>query len=77
MVETSGIDGAHGLPRDTRGLANEIQRIIHNVGKQRIGNTIIQNYAQRYSHRFIGRVNKEEKKSKGQKKYQDRYKFNR
>ena len=32
-VATSGIDGAHGIPRDATSLTNELQQVIHGVGK--------------------------------------------
>ena len=60
------MDGAHGLPRDATSPARELQQVIHDIGKQRIGNRIKQNFTQRYYYRVIERVDKEERKSEGQ-----------
>ena len=57
------MDGVHGLPRDATSLANELQELLHGVGKHRISKEIKQSYAQSYSHRVIKWVNNEEKKS--------------
>ena len=60
IVVTSEIDGAHGLPRDTVSFTNEIQQVLHDVGKWSIGNGIQPKSANRYSRRFIQHVNIEE-----------------
>ena len=57
-MESSEIYGAHGPPRDTTSLANEIQQVLHDAGKPRIGNLIKQEFVQRYPHRVIEQVNK-------------------
>ena len=56
----SEIDGAHGLPRDIASLTNELQQVLHGVGKQSIGNVIQPKSAQRYARRLIQLVNIEE-----------------
>ena len=38
IVATSEIDGAHGLPRDIETFTNELQQVLHDVGKIIIGN---------------------------------------
>ena len=37
IVETSKMEDARGFPRDSTSLANELQQVIHGVGKRRIG----------------------------------------
>ena len=63
METTSEIDGTHRLPIYARSLENELQKVIHDVGKRRIVNEIQPDYAYSYACRFIQRVNKEEEKS--------------
>ena len=46
-------------------LTNELQQVIHNVGKQNISNGIQSKYTQRYDHRVIKRVNREEEEAEG------------
>ena len=48
-------------------LNNELQKLLHDIGKQRTGNGIQHKSAQRYAHRVIQRVNKEEEKAEGRK----------
>ena len=52
------MDGAHGLPKYVMRLANEIQQVLHGIGKQRIVNEIKSNSAYRYDRRVIQQVNK-------------------
>ena len=59
-VETSEIDGSHGLPRDTISLANDLQQGPHVVVKLSISKKIKPSFAQRYSQRVIKGVNKEQ-----------------
>ena len=33
MMATSEVDGAHGIPRYIASLTNEIQKLLHDVGK--------------------------------------------
>ena len=72
METTSEIDGTHRLPIYARSLENELQKVIHDVGKRRIVNEIQPDYAYSYACRFIQRVNKEEEKSE-KKNIQERY----
>ena len=62
IVSTSEIEGANGLPRDTITLANKLQKVLHGVGKRRMGKQTKPNSAQRHAHRFIKWVNKVEGK---------------
>ena len=48
-------------------LTNELQQVLHNVGKQNISNGIQYKYTQGYSRRIIQRVNKEEEEAEQQK----------
>ena len=52
------MEGAHVLTRDTTSLANELQQVLHDVGKLSIVNEIKHNYSHIYSHRVIKGVNK-------------------
>ena len=54
--------GAHGLPRDIVSLTNELQQLIHDVGKQNIDNGIQPRSEQRYARGF--RKNKRDRKGK-------------
>ena len=47
---------------------NELQQVLHDVGKRRTGNGIKPKSAQRYFHRVIQRVNREEEEAEGQKR---------
>ena len=64
-MTTSEIDGAHGLPRDIPNFTNEIQQVLHDLGKQRIGKVIKPQSEKIYSRRVIKHVNKEEEKNRG------------
>ena len=33
IVATTEIEGAHGLPRDTSTISNELQQLLHGVGR--------------------------------------------
>ena len=52
-MKTSEIKVLHGLPRDIANFTNELQQVLHDVGKKRIGNGIKPQSAQRYSCRVI------------------------
>ena len=67
IVATSEIDGAHKLPRDTTSLKNELQQVLHEVGKRGIGNLTKEKITQRYDRRVIKWINREEGKGKVQK----------
>ena len=60
IVATTEIEGAHGLPMDTTTISDEIQQVLHGVGRQDANKTITQDSALRYARRVIGCVNKEE-----------------
>ena len=68
MVETSEIDGAHGLPRDTTSLTNDLKQVLHYIVKKIISNVIKHKYTQRYALRVTEWVNKEEVKVEGKKR---------
>ena len=53
ILATSGMDGAHGLPRYTISLTNELQQVLYDIGKKIIVNVIRHNYEKRYAHRVI------------------------
>ena len=53
IVSKSEIYGAHGLLRYIASFTNDIQQVIHGIGKQSIGNGIKPKSAQRNSHRVI------------------------
>ena len=57
-MTASEIDGTYGIPRDATSLDNEIQQVLHGVGKRMISKAIRHNYTQKYSHRVIKWVNK-------------------
>ena len=63
IVETSEIYGAHGIQRDIVSFTNEIQQVLHYVGKQIIGTVIQPKYAKSYARRVIQRVNIEEEEA--------------
>ena len=52
-MTTSEIDGAHGLPIDISTFTNKLQKVLHDIGQQIIGNEIKPESAQRYDHRVI------------------------
>ena len=59
IVATSEIYGAYGFPRDIASFTNEIQQVLHGVGKLISGNGIKTQSAQSYAHRLIQHVNRE------------------
>ena len=59
-MATTEIEGAHGLPRDTTNISDEIQQVLHGVGPRDANKTITPSSALRYARRVIARVNKEE-----------------
>ena len=67
MAETK-IEGAHGLPRDTNTIYDELQQVIHSVGRRDANKTIKSRSALRYVRRVIARVNKEEDNAEGHKR---------
>ena len=58
LVATSEIDDEHGISRYIGIFTNNLQQVIHDIGKQSIGNNIQPKSAQSYSHRVIKRVNR-------------------
>ena len=66
-MATSEIGGEHGIPRDIGSLTNDLQQVLHDIGKRSIGNVNQAKYVQRYAHRFIQHVNREEEEVEGQK----------
>ena len=60
------MEGAHILPRDATRLANELQKVLRDIGKLRTSKELKHNYAQSYDQRVIKWVNKEEGKPEGQ-----------
>ena len=45
ILETSEIEGARGLPRDTTSIYNELQQVLHGVGRRHANNSIKTNSA--------------------------------
>ena len=58
IVETTQLEGAHGLPRDTTTISDELQQVLHGMGRQDANKTITPDSVLRYSRRVIGCVNK-------------------
>ena len=58
MAETE-IEFAHGLPRDTNTISDELQQVLHGVGRLDTNKTIESCSALRYARRVIAHVNKE------------------
>ena len=67
-MATTEIEGAHFLPMDTTTISDEIQQVLHGVGRRESIKTIIPRSALRYAHRLIVRVNKEDENAEGQKR---------
>ena len=67
-MATTEIEGAHGLPRDTNTVSDELQHVIHGVGCRYANKTITPPSALRYARRVIPCVNKEEENAEGQKR---------
>ena len=57
-MATKEIEGAYGLPRDTNTISDELQQVLHNVGRRDVAKTITLDSALRYARRVIARVNK-------------------
>ena len=53
---------------DTTTISDELQQVLHGVGRQDANKTITPPSTIRYSHRVIARVNKEYKNVEGQKR---------
>ena len=68
IVATTEIEEAHGLPRDTNTIYDELQQVLHGVVRQVANNTITSPSALRYSRRGIACLNKEEENKEGQKR---------
>ena len=66
IVEKTEIEGARGLPRDTTTISDELQRVLHGVGRRDVAKTITPDSALRYARRVISSVNKEEDNAEGQ-----------
>ena len=60
IVAATEIEGAHGLPRDTNTISNELQQVMHGVGRRESNKTIKSRSALRYACIVITRVYKEE-----------------
>ena len=58
---------AHGLTIYAMSLANKQHQVLHGVGRLRVSKESKHNSAQRYTHRFLKEINKEDEKSEGQK----------
>ena len=57
-MATTEIEGAHGLPRDTNTIYDELQQVLHGVGRRDANKTITPDSELRYARRLIGRVNR-------------------
>ena len=66
-METSEIDGAHGIPIDIQTFTDELQQVLHDVGEQIIGNVIKPESEKSYARRLIQHVNINEEGSEIQK----------
>ena len=55
IVATTEIEGAHGLPRNTFTISDELQQVLYGVGRRDANNTITPDSALRYAHRVIAR----------------------
>ena len=56
IVATIEIEGAHGLPRDTNTISDELQQVLHGVGRRYAKKIITPDSALRYARRVIARV---------------------
>ena len=56
--------GSHGIPRDNNTISNEIQQVMHGVGRRESNKTIKSRFALRYVCIVITRVYKEEERQK-------------
>ena len=60
IVSKTEIEGANGISRDTNTIPNELQQVIHSIGRRDVNKTIKTHSALRYARRVIVCVNKEE-----------------
>ena len=67
------MDSAHGLEKGTNSLTNELQQVLHCVGKRKHLDEISPWSAIVYAHKVTRWVNEEEPKAEGQKNVQERY----
>ena len=67
-MATTEIEGAHGLPRDTSTISNELQQVLPGMGRRDANKTITPDSTLRYAYRLIARLNKEEDNAEGQKR---------
>ena len=51
------MEGVYGMPRDTISIKNDVQQVLHLVGKIRIVDEIKQNSTYKYSCRVVFGVN--------------------
>ena len=58
IVATTEIEGEIGLPRGTTTISDELQQVLHGVGRRDVTKTITSDSALRYARRVIARVNK-------------------
>ena len=58
----------NNIPRDTTTISNELQQVLHDVGRRDVTKTITPYSALRYARIVIARVNKEEENVEGQKR---------
>ena len=59
-MATSKVDGAHGIPRDIHTFTDELQQVLHDVGKKISGNCIKPSSAQGYDRILIQHANRNE-----------------
>ena len=67
-MEATEIEGAHGLPRDTTSISDELQHVLHDLGRQYPNKTIKSCYVLRYTRRVIALLIKEEENAEGHKR---------
>ena len=65
IVATTEIEDSHGLPRDTTTISDELQQVIHGVGRRDVAKTITPDSPLSYDRILIARVNKEEENAEG------------
>ena len=57
IMATSKMEGVYGIPRDTISIKNELQQVLHLVGKIRIFDEIKKNSTYKYYRRVVFLVN--------------------
>ena len=57
IMKIEEMEGVYGIPIDTISIKNELQQVLHSLGKLRIVDWIKQNYTYKYSRRVIFLVN--------------------